>query len=151
MEKCFVALFIMIDIHRQKYTKIVSIAMFAVYGGDTIRFVENLFNLPFKDAMQKINIDFNMGLDSNYVDYEKLRKIKNIQNEKKRRKQKLINKYCYLCDVKHYYEKIISYFSKKINIKNWETITRIISDFDTKIFQINDELEQIDNILSSRN
>lgn len=151
MEKCFVALFIMIDIHRQKYTKIVSIAMFVVYGGDTIRFVENLFNLPFKDAMQKINIDFNMGLDSNYVDYEKLRKIKNIQNEKKRRKQKLINKYCYLCDVKHYYENIISYFSKKINIKNWETIIKIISDFDTKVFQINDELEEIDNILSSRN
>lgn len=119
-------------------------------AGDTIRFVENLFNLSFRDAMQKINIDFNMGLDSNYVDYERLRKIKNIQNEKKRRKQKLINKYCYLCDVKHYYEKLISYLSKKINIKNWETLTKVISDFDTKVFQINDELDKIDNILSSR-
>lgn len=118
--------------------------------GDTIRFVENLFNLSFKDAMQKINYDFGLGLDNNYVDYERLNKLKNIENEKKKRKQQLTKRYCELCDVKHNYEKVIDIFSKKITIKNWETITETISKFQIKLFQIEDELIEIDEKLSSR-
>lgn len=152
MVKCLVVHFMeKIGIRLLKYTKIVSIAMFVVYGGDTIRFVENLFNLPFKDAMQKINIDFNMGLDSNYVDYERLRKLKNIQNEKKKQKEKLLKKYSEQCRLKHYYEKIINEFKSKINIKNWERIVSIISYFETKVSRIDENLNYIDNILSSRN
>lgn len=119
-------------------------------GGDTIRFVEDLFSLSFKDAMQKINIDFNLGLDSNYVDYEKLRQLKNIQNEKKKRKEQLVKKYCELCDIKHYYEKIIRYFAKKTNFRNWETMTEIKSYFMNKIYEVEDELDEIDEKLSSR-
>lgn len=118
--------------------------------GDTIRFVERLFNLPFKDAMKKINYDFNMGLDSNYVDYDRLRKLKNIQNEKKKRKEKLLKKYSEQCCLKHYYEKIINELKSKINIKNWERIVSIISYFETKANRIDENLNYIDNILSSR-
>ena len=119
-------------------------------GGDTIRFVEKLFNLPFKDAMQKINFDFNMGLSSDYVDYNRLKQLKNIQNEKKKKKEKLVKGYSELCDLKHYYEKIINHFSKRINIKNWEISTHTISYFQEKIEKINQDLIDIDNILSSR-
>lgn len=118
---------------------------------DVIGFVEEYFNLPFKDAMKKINYDFNMGLDSNYVDYDRLRKLKNIQNEKKKQKQKLIKKYSELCDIKHCYESIINDFKSKINVNNWERLTDIISYFQTKTDKINENLNYIDNILSSRN
>ena len=119
-------------------------------GGDSIRFVENLFSLSFKDAMQKINIDFNLGLDSNNVDYKRLKELKSIQNEKKERKQRLVKKYCYMCDVKHYYEKLITYFTKKTNIKNWETATHTIAYFQDEIEKINEELEDIEDLISSR-
>ena len=120
-------------------------------AGDTIRFVERLFNLSFKDAMQKINYDFALGLNNNYVDYKRLNQLKSIENAKKKRKQELTKKYCELCDIKHKYEKVIDIFSKKITIKNWETMTEVISNFQMKIFKIEDELEDIDNLLSSRN
>ena len=150
MEKCLNVLFMMIGIRQLKFIKIVFIATFVAYGGDTIRFVEKLFNLPFKEAMHKINIDFNMGLSNKNIDYDKLMELKSIQNEKKIKREKMLKTYSDLCDLKHYYEKIIYYFSKKINIKNWEILTEVISFFETKVFQIEDELIYIDNKLSSR-
>ena len=60
-------------------------------SGDTIRFVENLFNLPFREAMQKINIDFNLGLNPDVpIDYQKINEIKQAQFEQKKIKQKQI-------------------------------------------------------------
>ena len=118
--------------------------------GDIIEFVEKLFNLSFKEAMQKINIDFGLGLDNYNVDYNKLNHIKNIQNEKKRKKQKLIKKYCELCDSRLKYEKVIDSLNKKLNVNNWETIINLTSIYDTRLFQINQEIEEIDNKLSSR-
>lgn len=120
--------------------------------GDTIRFVENLFNLSFKEAMQKINIDFNLGLDPHTpIDYEKLNQIKQAQFEKKKIKEKQINRYCELCDIKHTYEKILNYFkNKSITIKNWESLTMLISDFETKLFNIDNEIQILDEKLSSR-
>lgn len=120
-------------------------------GGDTIRFVEKLFNLPFKDAMKKINYDFCMGLETDNVDYEKLKKIKSIQLEKQKRKQKLLLKYSELCNLKSEYQKTVDYFSSKINIKNWDRLTEIVAYFQTKTDKINENLNYIDNILSSRN
>ena len=119
-------------------------------GGDLIRFVEKYFNLSFKDAMQKINFDFGLGLESNKIDYKRLTELKNIQNEKKKRKQALINKYCELCDIKHLYEKQKDCFTKNINIKNWEINTHIVSYFDMEIWKINEDLENLDNIISSK-
>lgn len=120
--------------------------------GDTIRFVENYFNLSFKEAMQKINIDFNMGLDPDTpIDYDKLNKIKSQQFERRKIKEKKVKKYCNLCDLKLYYEKLNKYFKTKININNWETLESVISYFNTKLFLINQELDILDDELSSRN
>ena len=118
--------------------------------GDIIEFVEQYFNLSFKEAMQKINIDFGLGLENDKVDYEKLRQVKNIENEKKKKKKQLIKQYCKLCDDKFKIEKAIDIFNKKININNWETIVGLISSYDMKLFQLNQDLEIIDNKLSSR-
>lgn len=117
---------------------------------DIIGFVEEYFNLSFKEAMQKINIDFGLGLKNNKVDYEKLKLIKNIENEKKIKKRKLTKQYCKLCDDKLKIEKAIDLLNKKININNWETMVSLISNYDMSLFKINEELEFIDNKLSSR-
>ena len=121
-------------------------------AGDTIRFVENLFNLSFKEAMQKINLDFNLGLDPNYkIDYDKLNKIKSEQFERRKIQEKQKKKYCELCDLKIVYQKVLKYFkSKKITVNNWETLTMIISDFEIKLIQIENNLQILDEKLSSR-
>ena len=117
---------------------------------DIIGFVEEYFNLSFKEAMQKINMDFNLGLENDKVDYEKLNQIKSIQNEKKKKKQQLTDKYCELCSIKDGYETVKEYCSKKINIKNWETYQHVIAYLDTQIYKVNEEIKDIDNKLSSR-
>lgn len=119
--------------------------------GDTIRFVENYFNLSFKEAMQKINIDFNMGLDPHTpIDYDKLNQIKQVQFERRKVKEKQVKKYCNLCDLKLYYEKLTKYFKTKINIKNWDKLESAISYFENKLFIINQEITLLDEKLSTR-
>lgn len=102
--------------------------------------------------MEKINLDFNLGLDANYkVDYDKLNKIKSEQYERRKIQEKQRKKYCELCDVRFIYQKILKYFkSKKLTINNWEGLTMIISDIETKLFQIENSLQILDEKLSSR-
>lgn len=118
---------------------------------DVIGFVEEYFNLSFKEAMQKINLDFNMGLDPHTpVDYEKLSRIKTQQFERRKVKEKQVKKYCNLCDLKLYYEKLTKYFKTKINIKNWDKLESAISYFENKLFIINQEISILDEKLSTR-
>lgn len=119
---------------------------------DVIGFVEEYFNLSFKEAMQKINIDFSLGLDPHIpVDYEKLNQIKQAQFEKKKIKEKQINKYSQLCDIRHYYQKLVKHCTKQINIKNWEKLTHAIAYFQERLFMIDNQLEILDEKLSTRN
>ena len=59
-------------------------------SGDTISFVQQLFNLSFPDALKKIDIDFNLNLYGEHS-FEDLRKShyrqKQIQAERERKKQ----------------------------------------------------------------
>ncbi len=101
--------------------------------------------------MQKINLDFNLGLDPHTpVDYEKLNKIKTQQFERRKIKEKQVKKYCNLCDLKLYYEKLTKYFKTKINIKNWDKLESAISYFENKLFIINQEITLLDEKLSTR-
>jgi DNA primase len=130
-----------------------SYCCFACNKADTtIGFVMDLFHLSFKEAMQKINLDFNLGLDSNYeIDYDKLNKIKSEQYERRKIQERQRKKYCELCDVRFIYQKILKHFKeKKITINNWESLTMIISDIETKLFQIENSLQILDEKLSSR-
>lgn len=109
--------------------------------GDLIQFVEYLFNISFKEAMQKINIDFNLKLNTNIkIDYNK---IKNIQEEKiKKEKQKNIA-FQEKSDILLSYNKYIKYFSKKINKNNWENYTHIIAFLKDKAEMLEFELDNM--------
>lgn len=112
--------------------------------GDIIQFVEYLFNLSFKEAMQKINLDFGLGLNNNtQIDYDKIRKIQ----EEKQRKQienHLKNiAFQKKCDVLQYYHRYIKYFSNKINKDNWENYTYIMSFLLEKAEKLEDEIDNM--------
>ena len=131
--------------------KILSIASRAMKVGDIIQFVQDLFNLSFKEAMQKINEDFNLGLDSNTkINYKKIKEIeeKRNKNMKKREKnQKLYNNLC-MESQKNYNE--IEKINKKIKINNWENLVYKMSELQMKNEIINEKLDRIDQILSRR-
>ncbi len=109
--------------------------------GDLIQFVEYLFNLNFKEAMQKINLDFNLNLSSNIkIDYDK---IKSIQEEKQRKEKQKNIIFQQKCDILLSYNRYIKYFSKRINKNNWENYTHIIAFLKDKAEMLEFELDNM--------
>ena len=128
-----------------------SIALAVIGHGDVIQFVQYLFNLSFKEAMQKINEDFNLGLKNNTkIDYKKIKEIENKRKQKELRKKQLNNTFIDLCFKKQKWFKLIDTLEKKENCKNWEDVVKNISDIKMKCELIDLKLDEIDNILSSR-
>ena len=118
---------------------------------DVIGFVQRYFNLSFKEAMEKINQDFNLGLKSNTkIDYKKIKEIEKQRQLKKQRKFKLQKQYNNLCDQKKQYFDVIKKLNSLVNYKNWENIVSAISDFQTKLEIIDLKLDYIDQLISSR-
>lgn len=119
--------------------------------GDVIQFVQYLFNLPFLEAMQKINLDFNLGISSKTkIDYNKINKIQEERRRKEQEKQKLINKYINFCNLRFIYCKLLSNTRKHINISNWETLENEASFFQDKINKIDLSLDYLEEKISSR-
>lgn len=117
--------------------------------GDLIEFVQQLFNLNFKEAMQKINIDFNLNLNF-YNTKEKKKKLYDLQNKYKleKNKKELIkkiktNKYSFLCNKIHKYNNIIEKLKKECSFDNWEEKVEIIAFYQDKIEQLDIELNNI--------
>lgn len=109
---------------------------------DVIGFVEEYFNLDFKEAMQKINIDFNLGLKSNTkIDKKKLQEIENQKKADKRLFNNLQKHFCELCDLKFNYLKKIKDINTKILITNWEELVEAKAMYQTKIELIEIELD----------
>lgn len=128
-----------------------SIALAVIGHGDIIQFVQYLFNLSFKEAMQKINQDFNLGLKSNTkIDYKKIKQIENERKRKQQMKKQMQQAFNNLCDKKIKNYRIIKSLESQINCKNWEDITNKISNIQIKCEMIDLKLDEIDNILSSR-
>lgn len=124
------------------------IASVATKRGDLIQFVQYYFNLSFKEAMQKINIDFNLGLDLNTkIDKEKIKKIEQERLQKIQKKQELLVKYLDLSERYRILENTISLFKKDINILNWQDFEFTISELKNEQELINLELEKINNLL----
>ena len=120
-------------------------------GGDLIQFVQCLFNLSFKEAMQKINEDFNLGLDSKTkIDYKKIIQIENERKAKVLKRNKQQNEYNELCQQKTELLQKIDEMNKKINVNNWENVVEILSNIQMKCDFIDMELDELDNILSRR-
>lgn len=118
--------------------------------GDIIQFVEYLYNLSFKEAMQKINEDFGLGLDSNVkIDYSKINKIRQEKEFKKREKQKIENEFKNLCITKEKYKKEIRNIKEQINLSNWESKVYDISKIKDLIGIIDMKLDNLLNKICS--
>ena len=95
---------------------------------DLIGFVQEYFNLTFVQAMNKIVEDFGLPIKTT-GNYDK-NKILEFQKQRELEKQKKEEKRLYfikLCDRKDLYNKIARDIKEKINEKNWEELTYVIS------------------------
>lgn len=109
---------------------------------DVIGFVEEYFNLNFKEAMQKINIDFNLGLNNNTkIDYQKILEIQEKKKEDERRFNKLQKQFCDLCDIKFRYLNEIKKIDSHLTINNWDELTKVQSMYEDKVEIIDIELD----------
>ena len=112
--------------------------------GDIIQFVEYLFSLSFKEAMQKINLDFGLDLDNNAkIDYDKIRRIQEERQRKQIEEHAKNLAFQKKCDILHYYQRYIKYFSNKINKSNWENYTYIMSFLLEKAQNLENEIDNM--------
>ena len=112
--------------------------------GDIISFVEYLYNLDFKQAMQKINEDFNLGLNSNTkIDYEKIKKLQEEKKQKERYKNKLMKEYCKLCNKHILLEKERKFLLNRISLINIDEMLKLESKFRDMQWEVEEEIENI--------
>ena len=115
-------------------------------ASDTIGFVQDYFNLSFKEALEKINQDFGLNLQSNTriskQKLEELRKQKELKEQQKVYINKQLVKAC-----KRYivYENIIKKLKKNINVYNWEDNTLAILFLEDKLDKIDNYMENLQN------
>lgn len=116
--------------------------------GDIIGFVENYFNISFLEAMQKINIDFLLGLNlKNKIDYSKIKEHQKNKNKILiKTKQKKIQ-YMILSERYRKIRNEVLEMKKNINILNWESQEKEISKKVDRLELIDYELEKIFNSL----
>lgn len=112
--------------------------------GDLIQFVQYLFNLDFKEAMQKINMDFNLNLKSETkINYRKIQEIEERRNAKKRQYEILADKFKKMCSIKFDIKEKIENYQKNTTVYNWESQTLYISILQDKIGKIDMQLDEI--------
>lgn len=112
--------------------------------GDLIQFVQYYFNLDFKQAMQKINLDFNLNLDSNIkVDYKKIKEIERKRKQKDNILKLLEKEFVELSKTKFKLKKQIATINHYLTILDWEINTYNISLIQDKIGQIDMELDEL--------
>ena len=122
--------------------KRVSIVLIVAKLGDLIQFVQYYFNLNFKQAMEKINIDFGLNLDSNVkLDYDKIKEIIDQRNQKKRHLEILEKRFVELCDFKFQLKAQIE--TKKVILSSWEDDVFDISIMQDKIGKIDMVLDEL--------
>lgn len=131
--------------------KKVFIVLIVAKLGDLIQFVQYYFNLNFKQAMEKINIDFGLNLDSNVkLDYNKIKEITNQRNKKKRQLEILEKRFVELCDFKFQLKAQIE--TKKVILSSWEDDVSDISIMQDKIGKIDMVLDElIENMNAIKN
>lgn len=111
--------------------------------GDLIQFVQHLYNLTFQEAMQKINVDFRLGLDSNTkIDRNKILEIERKRKQEELAKKRKTEAYIKKCDLYNDLKAELNMKSKLINILNWEEKVFEISKLQTKINLLDIEIEE---------
>lgn len=106
--------------------------------GDLIEFVEQYFNLSFLEAMEKINIDFNLGLKiKGRIDRKKFLELKRKHELKKQQElknKKIINdKLIEASNRYRIYSNIVDNLKKETTIENWEEKVEVIAFLQEKL------------------
>ena len=106
--------------------------------GDLIEFVEQYFNLSFLEAMEKINIDFNLGLKTqgriNRKKFLKLKQEYEFKKQQKIRNKKIINdKLIEASNRYRIYSNIVDNLKKEVNEENWEDKVEVIAFLQEKL------------------
>ena len=118
--------------------------------GDLIQFVQYYFNLDFKEAMQKINLDFNLNLDSDAkIDYRKIQEIERKRKQRDNILKSLEKEFVELSKTKFKLKKEIANINNYLTILDWEINTYNISMIQDKIGQIDMELDKLMNKMDS--
>lgn len=125
----------------------VFIVLVAIGCGDLIQFVQDLFNLDFLKAMEKINIDFGLNLQAKRIitakELEEIKRNCELRKKQKERLEKIINqKLIKACNHYIIYNKILNNIKNNITFINWENYVL------TEIF-LEDKLEKIDNYMNN--
>lgn len=133
-----------INILLLKLMKKVFIVLIVAKLGDLIQFVQYYFNLDFKEAMQKINLDFNLNLDSDAkIDYRKIQDIQRKRKQKDNILKLLEREFVELSKTKFKLKKEITNINNYLTILDWEINTYNISLIQDKIGQIDMELDEL--------
>lgn len=94
--------------------------------------------------MQKINEDFNLGLDSNTkIDYEKINRMKQEREQRERYKKKLMKEYCKLCDKRILLRKERIFLLNTISLVNIDEMLKLECKFRNMQWEIENEIEDI--------
>jgi len=118
--------------------------------GDLIQFVQYYFNLDFKEAMQKINQDFSLGLDMNTpIDYDKINRIKKQRMQKQLQKDNFNKEFVRYCKKRWECQDKIDEIEKEITLKNWEDKIEEKMKYRDLLLQIDDKLDYINEKIAS--
>lgn len=118
--------------------------------GDVIQFVQYLYNLNFKEAMQKINEDFNLGLNSNIkVDYNKINRIKKEREEKEKYKEKLLKEYREKYKIRDRLKHQRESLKQRINLINVNEILKYECELRNMQWDIENQIEDIERKMTT--
>lgn len=111
--------------------------------GDLIQFVQLLYNLTFQEAMQKINMDFGLGLDNKTkIDKNKILEIERRRKEEELAKKRKNENYIRLANQYRELRYEIDRQLKLVNIVNWENKVFEISKLQDKLELLEVEIEK---------
>jgi len=117
-------------------------------GGDLIEFVQGLFHLGFQEAMDKINIDFGLGIQTRGVlkknEIERLNREYEIKVEKElQEKLRKTNEFIKMSDEFRELGRKIAEAAKDITYYNWELKVSDIAKMDIRREILDLEMEEL--------
>lgn len=113
--------------------------------GDLIQFVQYYYNISFKDAMKKINEDFNLHLTNSHCNKEKIKQIEQEKFIKQQKKRKQLEEYINLCQQRINCIESYKNSNTYINSSNWEEKVLKKSQITDKIHIIDMKLDDLED------
>jgi DNA primase len=117
-------------------------------NADLIGFVENYFNLNFQEAMEKINYDFGLGLQTRgRIDKNKLIELQKQQKIKKQKEEqaKIVfnQKMIRISNIYRIYNEIKNKLENEMNFSNWEDNTLAILYLENKLELLDEYINKL--------